>query len=124
MDIEADIATKAETLRKALHAKLSIKGRSFDAAVRRAGRLLPRRIRRQAAVITKALVLGGHPKLMRMVDQKAVDLAVKDITSYLAGIDPADRRRAWWLKWTGLNVLNVLIVGAGFVVWLVWFGNN
>lgn len=122
MDIEADIATKAETLRKAMHSKLSIKGRSFAGAVRRAGRLLPGRIRRQADVIIKAQELGGHPKLMRMVDQKAVDAAFKDIKGYLAGIDPAERKRSWWLKWTGLNVLNVLIVAVCFVIWLVWSG--
>lgn len=123
MDIEADIATRADALRKTMHTKLSVKGRSFEAAVHRAGRLLPRRIRRQAAVITKAQGVGGHPKLMRMVDQKAVDLAFRDIKTYLAGIDPADRKRAWWLKWTGLNVLNILIVAVCFILWLVWSGH-
>lgn len=123
MEIEADINAKAETLRKALHAKLSMSGRSFAGTVRRAGRLLPRRIRRQADVIIKAQELGGHPKLMRMVDQKAVDAAFKDIKTYLGRIDPADRKRTWWLKWTGLNVMNVLIVMSGFVIWLVWSGH-
>jgi cytochrome c1 len=60
---------------------------------------------------------------MRMVDQNAVDAAFKDIKTYLGRIDPADRKRAWWLKWTGLNVMNVLIVMSGFVIWLVWSGH-
>ena len=123
MDIEADIAEKAENLRKAMHSQLRIRGRSFAGAVRRAGRMLPRRLRRQADVIIKAQGVGGHPKLLRMIDRAAVDAAYADISGYLAGIDPADVRRGWWLRFAGVAVVNVLIVAIGFVVWLKWSGH-
>lgn len=124
MDIEADIATKAETLRAALQAKLSVKGRSFAISAQRARRLLPRRLRRHADVIVKAQGLGGHPKLMRMVDMPAVDTAFSELETYLAKIDPADRKRTWWLKLAGVNVMNLLVVVAGFALWLTLSGGN
>lgn len=123
MDTETDIATKAETLRKAMQSQLNVKGRSFATSVRRAGRMLPRRQRQQARVIIKAQELGGNPKLMRMVDHQAVNAAYNDIRVYLAGIDPADRRRAWWLNWAGLTMLRLLVVGVGFLIWLIWPGH-
>ena len=123
MDIEAEIAEKAENLRKAMHSQMRIRARSFAGAVRRAGRLLPRRLRRQADVIIQVQGVGGHPKLLRMIDRAAVDAAYADISAYLSAIDPADLRRGWWLRFAGVAVVNVLIVAVGFVVWLKWSGH-
>lgn len=123
MDVHADISLKAEELRLALQAKLRVRGRNFGRAVERAGRLLPRRLHKQAAVIVKAQGLGGHPKLVRMIDQAAVTKAFADFTDFLEAIDPKERRRARFLGWLGGLAFNLLVVATCFVIWLVWSGH-
>jgi hypothetical protein len=123
MNIDADIIGKAEELRLALRAKLGVRGRDFAQAVDRAGRLLPNKLRKQAAVIVKAQGLGGHPKLMRMVDMTALNKAHLDISTFLNAIDPKERRRTRMLRWGGGIVFNLIVVAMCFVIWLVWSGN-
>jgi hypothetical protein len=123
MNIDADITAKAESLRLALRAKLGVRGRDFAQAADRAGRLLPARLRKQAAVIVKAQGLGGHPKLMRMVDVTAITKAHVEISTYLSAIDPKERRRTKVLRWVGGIVFNLILVAVCFVIWLIWSGN-
>lgn len=123
MNVYADITAKAEELRLALRAKLNVKGRDFPKSVDKAGRLLPARLRKQAAVIVKAQGLGGHPKLMRMVDISAVNRAHSEISDFLEGIDPRERRRNAVLRMAGGIAFNLLVVLTCFVIWLVWSGN-
>ena len=123
MNIDTDIIAKTEELRLALRAKLGVRGRDFAQAVDRAGRLLPNKLRKQAAVIVKAQGLGGHPKLMRMVDMTAVGKAHLDISTFLDAIDLKDRRRTRMLRWGGGIAFNLIVVVACFVIWLVWSGN-
>jgi len=123
MDIHADVTTKAEQLRLALRAKLGVRGADLAKAVNNAGRLLPRHLRKQAAVIVKAQALGGHPKLMRMVDMAAINKAYWGISSFLETIDPKERRRTRMLGWAGSIAFNLIVIVACFVVWLVWSGN-
>ncbi len=123
MDIHVDIAAKAEELRLAMRAKLGVRGGSFAKTVDHAGRLLPMRLRKQAAVIVKAQGLGGHPKLMRMVDMTAIAQAHTDIAAFLEAIDVKERRRTRMLRLFGGIAFNLLIVAVCFVIWLVWSGN-
>lgn len=52
-DIHAGITAKAEQLLLALRVKMGVHGRDFEVAVKRAGRLLPARLHKQAANIVK-----------------------------------------------------------------------
>ena len=123
MDVHTDVSMKAEELRLALQVKLRARGRSFERAVARAGRLLPRRLHKQAAVIIQAQGLGSHPKLLRMIDQSAITKAHSDIAAFLEAIDPKERRRTRFLGWLGGIVFNLLVVAVCFVIWLVWSGH-
>lgn len=123
MNIDADITAKAEELRLILRSKLGVRGRDFAQAVDRAGRLLPARLRKQAAAIVKAQGLGGHPKLMRMVDKTAINKAHMEISTYLNAIDPKERRRTRMLRWVGGIAFNLIVVVVCFIIWLVWSGN-
>ena len=123
MDIHAEITARAEELRLAMRGKLGVRGASFAKTVDRAGRLLPSRLRKQAAVIVMAQGLGGHPKLMRMVDMGAIHKAHREIAGFLDGIDLKEQRRTQRLRWFGSIVFNLLVVAVCFVIWLVWSGN-
>ena len=122
MDIHTDITAKAEQLRLALRAKLGVHGRDFEVAVKRTGRLLPARLRKQAAIIVKAQGLGGHPKLMRQIDMAAINKAHFEISAFLDTIDPNDRRRTRILRMVGGIVFNMILVVVFFVIWLAWSG--
>jgi len=75
-------------------------------------RRLPRKLRKDAQSVAKALSLLDHPKLARQVDTTRVLTAVDRVNAHLATIDPRDRL---WVR-----IVNVLawvllaVVAAGF----------
>lgn len=100
-----------------MHERLGIRGRDLRAQVRRAGRLLPKRLRREAHTILKARRAADHPKLARQVDTARVARAEAALTEHLNAIDPAERRkdRILW----ALGKLSAL--GIAIFILLVWF---
>jgi hypothetical protein len=123
MDYQADITAKAEEARLALWAKLNARGRNLTKAVAHAGRLLPKRLAKQAAVIVKAHGLGGNPKLMRRIDMGAINTAHSDIMTFLDAIDVQERRKTRVLNWFGGTVFNLIVIVTCFIVWLTWSGH-
>jgi len=109
-------------VRDALHAKLGIKRRNLDKAMRRAGRRLPRRIRRQGAVLVQAEKLGGNPKLMRRIDPAAFEKAHAEMMTHLAAIDAADAFKGRLIAITATIAFNVIVLAAAFVTYLWWRG--
>ncbi len=122
MATQMDIDARAERLRAALETALGVKARSYGAALRKAGRRLPKPVRRQADVVARAHAIDGHPKLRRTIDMDAVARAEADLLAHLKTIDRADQRRGRLLGLAGVIVFNLLVVAALFVSWLVWSG--
>jgi hypothetical protein len=75
MDYHADITAKADEVCNALREKLNARESDLLKVVARSGRLLPKKLFEQAAVIVKAQGLGGNPKLMRRIDMGAINTA-------------------------------------------------
>ncbi|MCR8826187.1 hypothetical protein [Pseudosulfitobacter koreensis] len=123
MAMQIDIDTRAERLRAAFETALGIRARSFDAALRKAGRRLPKPVRRQAEVVQHARAIDGHPKLRRTIDPGAVAQAEADVLAHLKTIDLADQRRGRLLGLAGVIVFNLLVIAGLFVGWLVWSGH-
>jgi hypothetical protein len=108
----------------ALDAKLRVRGRTLEAQVRKAGRLLPRGVKRDATYLMKAAPLAANPKLARMVDMTKAKQAHRNVLAFLEGFDLGARRRtaalnlvasiAFALMVTGILLLFVL-VQRGFV---------
>ena len=119
---QADIETKAETLRSQMQAKLGVKSRTLAQAMRRAGRRLPRQVRAQGALLAQAEVMAGNPKQARTVDPLEVNAAYDTVLAYLRGINVAERRKGRMLDLGAAIALNILVVFAGFVFWLWWQG--
>ena len=117
-----DIDGQAEALRAQMQERLGLKSKSFAHGVKRAGRRLPRRVRRAADVILKAQSLGGNPKLERRVDAKAFQAAAKEISDHLDSVDLARERTDKRLRLAALIALQVLIILALFLTWLWWSG--
>ncbi|SMR81476.1 hypothetical protein SAMN04488030_1943 [Aliiroseovarius halocynthiae] len=118
--IELDIAARTERLSQLLEERLDVRGKSFDAKLRRAGRLLPRHLRVKGQMLVDATSRAEHPRLLRQLDEAALDLAASDIERYLLSIDPWRRRKNIFLNWTASLSFNLLLV-AGLVACFMWY---
>lgn len=113
------LAAEIEAL---LAERLHIRGRNPSDSLRKAHRLLPRRLRREALTLSRADALSAHPKLRRQIDRAAVERAHAALARHLRGIDPAARRRAKILDLLAFAALAILLTGAGLVAWMRWRG--
>ncbi|MBD3664314.1 hypothetical protein [Sulfitobacter aestuariivivens] len=119
---DQDIHTKAETLRKQLQEKLGVRSRDLSQALKRAGRRLPRRVRGEGQALVRAEKLAANPKLARQLNSAEVDRAYATVAAHLKDIDVADARKGKLLSLAAAVAGNLLIVIAGFLVWLWWRG--
>jgi hypothetical protein len=103
-----DLASRDKALTRVFEAQLGVKSRTFAGALHRAGRRLPRRLRKQGAVILNAQHLAGNPKLAQQIDARDVDRAYAEITAHLEAIDVADLRRGRLLGLAGIIAANFL----------------
>lgn len=109
---------------EAMADKLRVRGKSLAIQIRKAGRMLPRRIQRDATYLAQAADVAENPKLARMVDMRKAQIARKDVLAFLETVDLAAERRnmtlqiiasiAFALLFTGIVLLFVL-VQRGFV---------
>ncbi len=119
---QTEIAAKCQDVRQLIDTRLGVRGHDLSQALRRTGRLLPRRVRAQAGLLVAAQEQAGHPRLARQVDPAAVAVAHAAVVAHLSAIDAADARRGRMLSLAGVIAFNLLAVAAGFVFWLWWKG--
>ncbi len=109
-------------LEEQLHDKLGLRGKTLRSRLRRAGRLLPRRLRAEGGYLVEAQKKLEHPRLATQVDPGRVSRAFDAFDQHLKGIDPADRRRSRLVHWLAGLVFNLLILGALVLLVLRWQG--
>lgn len=119
---DKDMAAKSRKLRGLMQEKLAVRGRDLRQSFRRAGRRLPRGVRKRCAELTRAEMLAHNPKTARQVDAAAVEQAYEVVRSHLAALDVAEMRRARLLGLAGAVAANLIAVAVLFVVWLWWRG--
>lgn len=119
---DTDIERQTEAISKLIEDRLGIRARSLDNQVRRAGRLLPAAIRRDAQFLVQARFMLQNPKLARMNDPTRCDQASRNVTGFLQTIDPKLRRSNRRFSMAAAIALNLLVVMALVVVVLRWRG--
>ncbi len=117
-----DMDRRSAELAELIGTQLRVGGGTLEQKLRRAGRLLPRWARRDAARISAAARLAAHPRLARQIDPVALDKAEARLRRYLCAIDPAERRKTALLQLAGGIVLKLLLVAAVVLVVLRWRG--
>lgn len=122
METRHSIDARAGRVKKGLEEAFGVRAKTLALALRKTGRRLPKRLQAEAGRIVDAQGFGGHPKMMRQVDGKALDGAEAKVIAFLKGIDRADRRKGFWLSIAGVVAFNLLLVFAGFVFWMWWTG--
>jgi hypothetical protein len=116
------IAERIGALTERMRSSYGVGGADLAQVLRRAGRHLPRRLRREAALLARAEPLAAHPRLRCTLDAAALERAEQALQAHLGGIDPADRRKGWWLGVLGGLAFNLLLFAALLIAFLVWRG--
>ncbi|WP_323763506.1 hypothetical protein [Marinovum sp.] len=117
-----ELEGRRAALAELIGTRLRVGGATLEQRLKRAGRLLPRWARRDAARFVEAGRLAAHPKLARQIDETALDKAEARLRRYLTSIDPDERRTTARLHLAGGIVLKVLIIAAVFLAVLRWQG--
>lgn len=99
--------------------RMRIKGPDLRRQVYKAGRKLPRRVRRAAGNLLMVRDLIGHPKLSRQINESALRRDAALILEHLEAIDPRQERIGRILAFLA-KVSTVLILGFVLVVWYLW----
>ena len=113
---------KAAQVAELMNERLRVRGKDLAAKLRRTGRLMPKRIKRNAAFLAETAALAQNPKLQQMINHEKVDAAHKSCVEFLETIDLADRRKGVFLGILGSLVLTVLGVMLMVSFVLVWRG--
>ena len=116
--LDSDIA-KLESL---LQERLGVRGPSFEARLKRAGRRLPRFARRAGDRIAKARILLGNPRLARLVDKPGTMHSIAILRGHLETINAGERRKSLILGLLGSMVFNLLALVLLILVLLRWQG--
>ncbi len=103
--------------------KLGIGGKDRLAVkMRRGGRLLPRRLRQEAAELTKLETLWPNPRLRRQIDPALVQRYQDNLRTHLKAIDVKDRFKGRVIGILVSLAFNFLLLFALIMGWLVWSG--
>ncbi|MCK8482760.1 hypothetical protein MUY21_01805 [Aliiroseovarius sp. S2029] len=117
-----DIHACTDRLAQLLEQRLDIRGAGFETKLRRAGRLLPRHLRRDGDRLVEAMRLAQHPRLGRQLDQVRLEKAANAIEHYLLNFDAWDRRRGIAVSVSTSILTNILIVIALGLCLALWRG--
>lgn len=117
------LQTHSASLADLFEKKLKIRGNGLEAKLRRAGRRLPRNVRREAERLVAAERYAGHPRLMMQLDMAQLQAAHARCERYAKGVDLTRRRKDRALNIAAAIAFNLLVVSAAFIWYLTWAGH-
>ena len=110
----------ADRVAQLLEERLGLGGRDLSAKLKRAGRMLPKKVRDSGKVLAAAAHKAQNPKLLGQIDMGDVTEAYDVCVKHLIAIDPVGRRRdlfAGMVGSVGFGVLVLLVALFGFLAW-------
>ncbi|OWU85352.1 hypothetical protein ATO6_08265 [Oceanicola sp. 22II-s10i] len=117
------MSAHVQRLEKLLAAKYGIRDVGLEQGLRKAGRRIPRRLRRSGRAVVEAQRVAGHPRLVHQIDTARVSAEAERLAAHLEAIDTADRRKGMILSVLGSVAFNLLLMGGlflGFALWQGW----
>lgn len=117
-----DLDARLEKIAHLMEERLDLRGNGFEAKLAKAGRLLPRKLRREGALLVEAQSLAQHPKLGRRIDERRLKKALRVFERYLKRVDAETRRANAWIYWLAGNALSFFIIIVLVLVVLAWRG--
>ena len=102
--------------------KLRVKGASLRARVKKAGRLLPRSVRRAAGELIEAQDMAENPTLATRLDPDAVTKAHQTCLRYLKEIDPKAAKSRARYNFAALISAQFLLIVTLAITFMRWRG--
>ena len=112
----------AERVAQLLEERLGLGGRDLSAKLKRAGRMLPKKVRDSGKVLAAAAHKAQNPKLLGQIDMGDVTEAYDVCVKHLIAIDPVGRRRDLFAGMVGSVGLGVLVLAVALLGFLAWRG--
>jgi hypothetical protein len=117
-DFDRRLAKAEKALRQAYGGKPD----TFEAALRRAGRRLPRKARKAGEEVVAAQALVGHPKLRLQIDWARVTRNLDRVIEAANKVDRKDSRKGKVLGALASLAFNLLLLFTLVVVFALWQG--
>ena len=114
----------ADRVAQLLEERLGLGGRDLSAKLKRAGRMLPKKVRDSGKVLAAAAHKAQNPKLLGQIDMGDVTEAYDVCVKHLIAIDPVGRRRdlfAGMVGSVGLGGPAMAVALLGFLAWRGYF---
>ena len=103
--------------------QLGVRGNDTLASkLKRAPGLLPRSLKQDVAYLVQMEQLWANPKLRRQIDPEKVARAQQNLRSFLEAVNPRDRLFGRMIGILAPLMLNILVIFAAVVTWLVMTG--
>lgn len=118
----ASVQQMADRVAVLMEQRLRVHGKGLRAKLRRGGRRLPRRIRREAEVLAEAAEKAQVPKLLLHLDHARVAEAYDACIGHLNAVGRSARLRAYFLDLLTAVALIAVVVAALLIAVLVWRG--
>ncbi|MBS8229010.1 hypothetical protein [Vannielia litorea] len=118
--MEHPVKQVADGLAQMMAERLGVRrGETLAEKLRKGGRLLPKKVRREAAYIAETEARMEVPKFAFQYDAARIEKAEKMVRRFLEEVDPADRRKGIVLGILGWLAFNFLVI-SGLVIWWLW----
>ena len=112
----------ADRVAQLLEERLGLGGRDLSAKLKRAGRMLPKKVRDSGKVLAAAAHKAQNPKLLGQIDMGDVTEAYDVCVKHLIAIDPVGRRRDLFAGMVGSVGVGVLVLAVALLGFLAWRG--
>jgi hypothetical protein len=116
------IQQMADRVAQLLEERLGLGGRDLSTRLKRAGRLLPRKVRDGGKLLAAAAHKAQNPKLLGQIDMGEVAEAYDVCVRHLTAIDPVVRRRNLFAGMAGSVGFGILVLVVAVMALLVWRG--
>lgn len=112
----------ADRIAELMEARLGVRGATLAEKLRRGGRLLPRRVRRDAEYMARCAEQARAPHLQVQLDHERIADAYDACVRYLKPLGAGARRRAILMDMLTGIVAAIVVTLALVVTVLVWRG--
>ena len=112
----------ADRVAMLMEQRLRVGGKGLREKLKRGGRRLPRKVRRQAEYLAEVSELALHPKVQMMIDEARVAAAYDACVKYLNPLGASDRMKAALVGVGGSVAFALLVVAGGLIAVMVWRG--
>lgn len=116
------IQQMADRVAQLLKERLGVGGKGLAAKMKRAGRLLPRKVRDAGKQLAVSAQKAQNPKLLGQIDMGEVTEAYDVCLKHLIAIDPVDRKRGYLAGMIGSVAFGVLVLMIAISLLLAWRG--